>query len=74
LTALRRDGAPTSKARATDDRISTIQGHRIAELRAEALYLDLSALAEGIWEPTQQVLDALVELASRVTWDLAGAA
>jgi hypothetical protein len=67
------DGAPTEKVRGTAW-LSTSCGHSIAELRAQALYLDLSAVAEGIWCPTQEVLDALAHLAWAVTGDLAGVA
>ena len=69
----RRDGAPTEMVRATAQ-LSTSCEHPIAVLRSEALALDLLAVAEGIWRPTQEVLDALADLARAVTWDLAGAA
>jgi hypothetical protein len=69
----RRDGAPTIEVRATAQ-LWTSCDHSNAVLRTEALYLGLSAVAEGIWEPTQTLLDALASLAGAVSWDLAGAA
>jgi hypothetical protein len=45
-----------------------------AALRAEALALDLEAVAAGKWDPTPTVLDALCALAWATVWDLAVAA
>jgi hypothetical protein len=47
------------------------QRHSTARARAEALALDLSAVAEGIWSPSQGMLDALAELAWAAAFDLA---
>jgi hypothetical protein len=44
---------------------------RLAEARATALAVDLTATAAGIWEPTPDLLDALSDLAWTTVWDLA---
>jgi hypothetical protein len=41
-----------------------------AKQRASALFLNLSAVAAGVWEPTPPLLDALADLASATAWDL----
>jgi hypothetical protein len=47
------------------------QRHSIAQARAVALATDLSAVAEGVWSPSQTMLDALTELAWATAFDLA---
>lgn len=42
-----------------------------AQARVEALAVDLAAVAEGIWSPSQEMLDALAELAWAAAFDLA---
>ncbi len=44
--------------------------HQLAQLRAEALLLALSAVAAGIWEPTPDLLDPLPGLAAAIVFDL----
>jgi hypothetical protein len=46
------------------------QSTATAAARAEALAIDLSALAAGVWLPTREILDALVLLARANAWDL----
>jgi hypothetical protein len=46
----------------------------LAELRAEALAVVLTATAAGVWETTPELLDALAHLAWAAVWDLAAAA
>lgn len=46
------------------------RGQCTAGCRAEALALDLTAVAAGKWEPTPIVLDALAGLAWASVWDL----
>jgi hypothetical protein len=48
--------------------------HQLAEVRAEALAVDLTATAAGIWEPTPDLLDALADLAWATVWNLTAAA
>jgi len=44
--------------------------HELARARAEALVLDLTAVALGLMEPTPEMLDALASLAAAVVFDL----
>jgi hypothetical protein len=63
-----RDGALT-EVRATAQGWTTREETTTA--KARALALDLAALSAGLWDPTQEVLDALCALAWATVWDLA---
>lgn len=62
-----RDGAP-AEARATAQVWTTRE--KTTTAKARALALDLAALSAGLWDPTQEVLDALAHLAWAAAWDL----
>ncbi len=52
---------------------TTSPRHQLAVARANALVVDLVAAADGIFEPTQTVLDALAGLAVSLAFDLRAA-
>ena len=47
--------------------------HSIAEMRAEALAFNLTAMAAGALPSTQRALDAVATLGHALVWDLAAA-
>ena len=59
-------GGPSPIVLAKGDREQTT-----AQARAEALAVDLSAVAAGYWLPTPIMLEALAELTWATAWDLA---
>jgi hypothetical protein len=47
--------------------------HQLARARSEALAVNLTATAVGVFEPTTQLLDATAPLACSLAFDLAAA-
>jgi hypothetical protein len=50
---------------------ATSHSQSTAERRVHALAVDLEAVAGGVLEPSQEMLNALAELAWAAAWDLA---
>lgn len=63
-----RDGART-EIRATAQ-VTTTCRHHTAVARANAAAVNAAALAEGVWPPTPQILDAQARLSAAVVFDL----
>ena len=70
VMTLERESALTQKARDAH-KVSTTCVHHNAERRADALAVAAAAMAEGIFEPSQQMLDEISHLAQAIVWDLA---